>query len=76
METQPFLFSYVYYNKDHTMNALTLIQTLTFTKASDTKLETATNVLAELKVMSQTKGLPFRTIRRAIKMQEKTIKNI
>ena len=58
------------------MNALTLISTLTFSKASDTKLETATNVLAELKVMRTKKGMPFLTIRRAIKMQERTIKNL
>jgi hypothetical protein len=58
------------------MTATAIISTLTFTKASDTKLETATNVLAELKVMENTKGLPFRTIRRAIKMQEKTIKTL
>jgi len=47
-----------------------------FTKASDTKLETATNVLAELNVMRTKKELPFLTIRRAIKMQENLIKNI
>jgi len=58
------------------MNALTLIQTLMFTKASDTKLETATNVLAELKDMKKTKGMPFLTIRRAIKMQENLIKKL
>ena len=58
------------------MNALTLIQTLMFTKASETKLETATNVLAELKDMKKTKGMPFLTIRRAIKMQENLIKKL
>ncbi len=58
------------------MNALTLIQTLMFTKASGSKLETASNVLAELKVMRERKGMPFLTIRRAIKMQEKIIKNL
>jgi hypothetical protein len=58
------------------MTARAIISTLTFTKASDTKLETATNVLAELKVMSKTKGLPFRTIRRAIKMQENLINKL
>lgn len=55
------------------MTALTLIQTLMFTKASGTKLETATNVLGELKEMRTKKGMPFLTIRRAIKMQEKVI---
>ena len=58
------------------MKALTLIQTLMFTKAADTKLETATNVLAELKDMKKTKGMPHLTIRRAIKMQERLIKDL
>jgi len=58
------------------MTAMTLIQTLMFTKATDSKLETATNVLAELKEMKKTKGMPFLTIRRAIKMQENLIKNL
>jgi len=58
------------------MNALTLIQTLMFTKASETKLETAINVLTELKDLKKNKELPFLTIRRAIKMQEKLIKTL
>ena len=59
-----------------TMTALTIIQTLMYTKASDNKLETATNVLAELKVMKATKGMPHLAIRRAIKIQERLIKKI
>jgi len=58
------------------MNALTLIQTLMFTRASDTKLKTATNVLDELYDIKKNKKLPFLTIRRAIKMQERLIKNL
>jgi len=58
------------------MNVLTLIQILTFNNASDSKLETALNVLAELKIMRKRKDMPFFTIRRAIKMQEKIIKNL
>ena len=58
------------------MNALTLIQTLMFTRASDTKLKTATNVLDELYGLRKNKKLPFLTIRRAIKMQERLIKNL
>lgn len=58
------------------MNAFAIIQTLTFSKASDTKLETATNVLAELKDIKAKKTLPFLVIRRAIKMQETVIKNL
>jgi hypothetical protein len=58
------------------MNAIAIIQTLTFAKASDNKLETASNVLASLKEMRNTKGMPMLTIRRAIKIQERTIKNL
>jgi len=58
------------------MNAISLIRTLTFAKASSSKLETATNVLASLEEMKKTKGMPFFTIRRAIKIQEKIINNI
>lgn len=58
------------------MKALTLIQTLMFTNAKATKLETATSVLDELKDMKTQKGMPFLTIRRAIKMQERLIKNL
>lgn len=58
------------------MNAIAIIQTLTFAKASDNKLETATNVLASLEEMKKVKGMPMLTIRRAIKMQERTIKNL
>jgi len=58
------------------MNALTLIQTLMFTRASDTKLKTATNVLDELYDIKKNKKLPFLTIRRAIKMQERLINDL
>lgn len=58
------------------MNALTLISTLMYTKAGSTKLETATNVLNELKEIKTKKQLPFLVIRRAIKMQERIIKDI
>ena len=58
------------------MTALTLIQHLMFIKARETKLETATCVLDELKELKTKKSLPFLTIRRAIKMQERLIKNL
>ena len=58
------------------MNATTIIQTLMFSKASDSKLKTATNVLVELNTIQKNKKLPFLTIRRAIKMQEKLIKTL
>ena len=58
------------------MNAITLITTLTFAKATANKLETATNVLNELQKMKAIKGMPFLCIRRAIKMQEKLIKDL
>ncbi|GAG56094.1 unnamed protein product, partial [marine sediment metagenome] len=44
--------------------------------AGVTKLETATNVLKELKDLRKNKSLPFLTIRRAIKMQEKLVKSV
>ena len=46
------------------------------TGASDTKLKTATNVLNDLYEIKKNMDLPFLTIRRAIKMQKKLIKNI
>ena len=58
------------------MTALTLIQTLMFTRASDTKLKTATNVLTELHDLKKNKSLPFLTIRRAIKMQERLLTDL
>ena len=58
------------------MNAIAIIQTLTIAKASSNKLETATNVLASLKEMQKVKGMPMLTIRRAIKIQEKVVKNL
>jgi len=57
------------------MNAMSIIQKLTFAKASSSKLETATNVLASLKEMQKVKGMPMLTIRRAIKIQEKIVRN-
>ena len=58
------------------MKALTLIQTLIFTRASDTKLKTAKNVLDELHELKRNKTLPFLTIRRAIKMQKKIVADL
>ena len=58
------------------MSALILIKTLMVTRASDTKLKTATNVLNDLYDIKKNMDLPFLTIRRAIKMQKKLIKNI
>ena len=58
------------------MKALTLISTLMYTRAGSTKLETATNVLTELKDLRKNKKLPFLVVRRAIKMQERLIKDL
>jgi len=58
------------------MNAYTIISTLTFCKATDNKLETATNVLTELKKLKAMKGTPFFAIRRAIKMQTAIINDL
>jgi hypothetical protein len=57
------------------MNAMSIIQTLTFAKASADKLETATQVLTSLKEMQRVKGMPFFAIRRAIKIQKKIVRN-
>jgi hypothetical protein len=56
--------------------AVQIIQTLTFSKASSCKLETATNVLNELYVMKRNRKLPFLTIRRAIKMQKHVVNDL
>jgi len=56
--------------------AVTLIQTLTFTRADVTKMKTATNVLNELYRLKKSKEVGFLAVRRAIKMQESIIKNI
>jgi hypothetical protein len=56
--------------------AVTLIQTLTFTRADVTKMKTATNVLNELYRLKKSKQMPFLAVRRAIKIQEDIIKNI
>ena len=58
------------------MNAITIISILTFCKATDNKLETATNVLTELHKLKAMKATPFLVIRRAIKMQKRLIKNL
>lgn len=58
------------------MTAIAIISSLTAAKANGNKLETAINVLCELKKMKSIKGLPTMAIRRAIKMQENTIKNL
>lgn len=56
--------------------ALQIISTLTLTKATADKLETATNVLNELHSLKESKSLPFLAIRRAIKMQERLINEL
>jgi len=58
------------------MTAITLIQTLTFTRATADKLETANNVLSGLNEMKNIKGMPFLVIRRAIKMQKRLITDL
>jgi hypothetical protein len=58
------------------MNALTIISTLMFCKATADKLETATLVLNELQDLKQSKKAPFFAIRRAIRMQEKLINDL
>jgi hypothetical protein len=58
------------------MNAITLIQTLTYTRATETKIGTATNVLNELYRLKKSKQLPFLCVRRAIRIQERIVKGI
>ena len=58
------------------MNAITLIQTLMYTRADVTELKTATNVLNELHRLKKTKGMPYLAIRRAIRIQESIIKDL
>ena len=58
------------------MNAVTIIQTLTFTRADVTKLKTATNVLNELYRLRTENKLSRLTIRKAIRMQEKIVKEL
>ena len=56
--------------------AITLIRTLTFSRATTTKLGTATNVLNELYKLKHEKKMPFLAIRRAIRIQEGIIKKL
>jgi len=56
--------------------AATIIMTLTFTRATKTKLGTATNVLNELYRLRAENKLSYFAIRKAIRMQEKLIKEL
>ncbi len=56
--------------------ALTLIKTLTFTRATKTPLGTATNVLNELYRLKAENRLSYFAIRKAIRMQEKIVKDL
>jgi hypothetical protein len=56
--------------------AVQIIQTLTFTRATADKLETATNVLNELYDLKRNKTMPFLAIRRAIKLQESIVNDL
>jgi hypothetical protein len=58
------------------MNAITLLKNLIVVEPAMTKLETAENVLNELHRMKRMKGMPFLTIRRAIRIQEKVVKRL
>jgi hypothetical protein len=56
--------------------ATTIIKTLTYTRAAKTKLETATNVLNELYRLRTENKLSYFAIRRAIRLQEKIVKEL
>ena len=58
------------------MTATTLLKTLILCEPTGSKLDTATNVLYELKRIKKMKGMPFLVVRRAIKMQENIIKKL
>jgi len=76
---QPFFCLYVYINinQNHIiMNAMLIIQTLMFSRATANKLETATNVLNELYRLRTENKLSRLTIRKAIRMQEKIVKEL
>lgn len=72
------VFTYNKYNQNTKAMSLavTLIKTLTFTRADVTVLKTATNVLNELYRLKKEKRMPFFAVRRAIKMQESIVKNL
>ena len=56
--------------------ATTIIRTLTYSRATKDKLETATNVLNELYKLRKENRLSFFVVRRAIKMQEKIVNEL
>jgi hypothetical protein len=47
-----------------------------YTRADVTQLKTATNVLNALHDLKRTKGMPFLAVRRAIRIQEKIVKDL
>jgi hypothetical protein len=58
------------------MGAIYLLKNLIVLEPAMTKLESAENVLNELYRMKRMKGMPFLTIRRAIRIQEKVVKRL
>jgi hypothetical protein len=58
------------------MTAMRILSTLIDCEPAMNKLEATTNVLNELHRMKSLKGMPFFAIRRAIRIQERLIKNI
>lgn len=58
------------------MTARDIILMLTELQTGTDKMEIANNVLNELYVMKETKGLPGLVVKKAIKIQENIIKNL
>ena len=56
--------------------ATTIIRTLTYTRATKDKLQTATNVLNELYRLKAENKLSYFVIRKAIRLQERQIKEL
>jgi hypothetical protein len=56
--------------------AVQIIRTVTFTLATTSKVETATNVLDKLYCLKKSNSMPYLAIRRAIKLQENIVKDL
>lgn len=58
------------------MNAYSIISTLTITRATDNKLETAIRVLNCLEEMKEEKHMPIFKLNKAIRLQKKLINKL
>lgn len=58
------------------MTAMRILKEIVVVEPAMNMMETATNVLNELHRMKSLKGMPFFAIRRAIRIQERVVKNV